>query len=157
MHGQNHQPTQCHLCLVLLLCSHVIRLYRTIYLDTLPTESESKHKFRVSYVPLSCDVSSNSSQCLEACEDVSHPSGNDGQEGLHQAKFVIRWPGIFCCACRYVSSIAHYYSSPNRSSYSRKHYELHPISRKKPPGHSNIWVSPLHSWVDAVNLTACTA
>ena len=143
MHGQKPPPTQCHRCLVFLLRSHVIRLFHTIYLDILPTESESKNILRVSYVPLSCDVSSDSSQCLESCEDVSHPSGNDGQEGLHQAKVVIRWPGIFYCAYRYVSSIARC-SSPNRPSYSRKHFERHPISTKG-PGRSNIWVSPLHS------------
>ena len=74
---------------MLLLHSHVIRLFRTICLDILPTESKGKDNLRVSYVPLACDVSCDSSQCLEACEYVGHPSSNDGQEGLHQAKAVI--------------------------------------------------------------------
>lgn len=74
---------------MLLFRSHVIRLSRTIYLDIPPTESESKHNLRVSYVLLTCDLSSDSSQYLEVCDDVSHPSSNDGQGGLHQAKVVI--------------------------------------------------------------------
>ena len=74
---------------MLLLCSHVIRLSRTIYLDIPPTKSESKLNIRVSYVPLAYDVGSDSSQCLEPREDVSDPSSNGDQEGLHQAKVVI--------------------------------------------------------------------
>jgi hypothetical protein len=75
--------------MVLLLRSHAIRLFHTISLDILPTESKSKGILCVSYVPLACDVISDSSQFLEGCEYVSHVSRSDGQEGLHQAKVVI--------------------------------------------------------------------
>ena|SRR5579863_2459996 len=50
-------------------------------------------------------MGSDSLQCLEACEDVSHLSGNSGDKTYPRPKIVVRWPYIFCCAYGYVRLI----------------------------------------------------
>ncbi len=66
--------------MVILLGSHAVRLPYTVDLNILSSQGESKSSLSVSYVPITSGASSDSLQCLEACEYVSRLSGSNGNQ-----------------------------------------------------------------------------
>jgi len=80
---------------VILLGSHAVRLPYTVDLNILSSQGESKSSLSVSYVPITSGASSDSLQCLEACEYVSRLSGSNGNQVLPQTRLLYDGLGYF--------------------------------------------------------------
>ena len=140
--------------MVILLGRYVIRLSRAVYLNILPLHGKSCHSLPVSHIYLTCDINSDSLQCLGVYENVSHLLDSGECVVLPGPSLLYDGLGYFVVLTGRSFSMTVQFST-NHPLYSYQHDEHHLISGRQ-RFHSINWVLFSVSYVDAVDLTCVT-